>query len=174
MTRRLLALMMAVVVAAAPEAIEVCHVICATVTRGGSTTPASGLAHHHSHHQEAVPSGRPALQAVSNACGPGRCVAAVGHAPVGARHVRPAIAADRPGYFDRRSIDTARTLRIFVRNRLVWFFSPQLCASRLISPFTTEENLHVVVSAFSRTDRCRRHGRLQAAIFPASQLKAES
>jgi len=71
MTRRLLALMMAFVVAGAPEALEACQVICTTVTPGGSTTPASGIAHHHSHHQEAAPTGRAALQAVSNACGPG-------------------------------------------------------------------------------------------------------
>ena len=74
MTRRLLALMMAAIVAGAPEAVEVCQVVCATVTRAGSTTPASDIAHHHSHHQEAAPSGQLALEAVPYTCGPGEAL----------------------------------------------------------------------------------------------------
>jgi hypothetical protein len=69
MTRRLLALTMVAVVAGAPEALEACQVICAIVTPTESSTAASSVAFHHSHHQEAVPSGGPALQPVSNACG---------------------------------------------------------------------------------------------------------
>ena len=74
MTRRLLALMMAAVVAGAPEALEACQVICTTVTSTEGSTAAPGIAHHHSHHQEAAPSGLLALHAASNACGPGEAL----------------------------------------------------------------------------------------------------
>jgi hypothetical protein len=87
--------MMAVVVAGAPEALEACQVICTTVAPAESSTAAaaSSVSHHHSHHQEAASSGRPALQAVSYACGPGDALL-----PSAARQsirvtVQPAIAA---------------------------------------------------------------------------------
>ena len=70
MTKRLLALMVAAVVAGAPEALEACRLICATVAPGGSTTRASGNTHHHAHQQAAPPTGQPGLRAVPYACGP--------------------------------------------------------------------------------------------------------
>jgi hypothetical protein len=94
MTRRLLALMMAIVVAGAPEALEVCQVICATaVTAGGSTTAASDIAAHHSHHREAAPSRQLELRAVPDACGPGKALLPSAARKSARAPVQPAIAA---------------------------------------------------------------------------------